>query len=61
MSEQRGVILGDWLWISATVWLVIGLALFFGCGCATSQPTEHYPFPVMLDPVTEATPHVHVK
>lgn len=31
------------------------------CGCATSKPTEHYPFPVMLDPVTERTPDVHVK
>lgn len=31
------------------------------CGCASIKPTERYPFPVMLDPVTEAKPHVHVK
>lgn len=37
MSEQRGVILGDWLWILATVWLVIGIALFFGCRGLTSH------------------------
>lgn len=39
----------------------IALAIMVGGGCASSKPTEHYPFPVMLDPVTEATPHVHVK
>jgi hypothetical protein len=36
-------------------------AALYGCGCATSQPTERYPFPIMLDPVTEVTPNAHVK
>jgi hypothetical protein len=33
MSEKRGVILGDWIWIGAAAWLTIGLCVMFGCGC----------------------------
>ena len=50
----------------AVAWLVIIIlgiivACFCSGGCASSKPTEHYPFPIMLDPVTEVTPNVHVK
>lgn len=50
----------------AAAWLVIIIlavlaAALYGCGCATSQPTERYPFPKMLDPVTEEVPNVKVK
>ena len=62
MNNPR-IALGHWIWIMATALLaaaVMVLALY-GCGCASSKPTENYPFPIMLDPVTEVTPHVKVK
>lgn len=52
----------------AAAWLVIIIlamlvAALYGCGCATSDATRanHYPVPVMLDPVTEEAPDVHIR
>jgi hypothetical protein len=33
MSEKRGVLLGDWIWIGTAAWLAIGLSIMLGCGC----------------------------
>ena len=34
------------------------LAVALIAGCQTRRPTERYPIPVMLDPVTEEVPDV---
>jgi len=36
-------------------------AALYGSGCASIKPTEHYPYPIMLDPVTEVSPNVKIK
>ena len=43
--------------------LVALLAAVVICGCASDRhkPTADYPFPKMLDPVTEEVPNVKVK
>jgi hypothetical protein len=43
--------------------LVAILAAVVICGCASDRhkPTADYPFPKMLDPVTEEVPNVKVK
>ena len=51
---------GTVTWLMIIILAVLAAALY-GCGCATSQPTERYPFPIMLDPVTEEVPNVKVK
>lgn len=32
-SEAKAMLIGNWIFISATVWLIIGLVCFVGCGC----------------------------
>ena len=45
--------------IGVLIILVLGvLIVAFFSGCASPKPTEHYPYPKMLDPVTHQVPHV---
>ena len=51
---------GTVTWLMIIILSVLAAALY-GCGCASSKPTEHYPYPIMLDPVTEVSPNVKIK
>lgn len=52
----------------ALTWMVLAIlavlaAALYGCGCTTDRhgSVNHYPVPVMLDPVTEEVPDVHIR
>jgi len=51
---------GTVTWLMIIILAVLAAALY---GCATPTPTraDRYPVPVMLDPVTERTPDVHIR
>ena len=51
---------GTVTWLMIIILSVLAAALY-GSGCASSKPTEHYPYPIMLDPVTEVSPNVKIK
>jgi hypothetical protein len=57
-TEREG--LGCFVWTMATIALAIALAMF-GCASDRHKPSADYPFPKMLDPVTEGVPNVKVK
>ena len=51
---------GTVTWLMIVILAVVAAALY-GCGCASNKPASRYPVPVMLDPVTEEVPDVHIK
>jgi hypothetical protein len=55
--EGTGVI----VWVAVA--LVASMLMLVMCGCASDRhkPSADYPFPKMLDPVTEEVPDVQVK
>lgn len=40
-DAAKAVLLGNWICIAATVWLIIGLVCFIGCGCEDDSDTVY--------------------